>query len=154
MVSSRNATPLPSSSDSSTSRLIFPLVGVQLWNARIAGLWEWERVWSHINKKELQTCFIAPEYFVLHLRDIHVQLSVDNTAAVSYVYHSGGGGGKVPGFVRSGNCNLGVMLTKKDFSFSNSHTRYCKQNPRWSVSSKARKHGKDVRFQCFLSDSS
>ena len=57
--------------------------------ARI-GLWEWERLWSHINKKELQICFIALEYFVLHLRDIHVQLSVDNTAAVSYLNHAGG----------------------------------------------------------------
>ena len=40
------------------------------------------------NKKEMQTCFIALEYFVPHLRDIHVQLSVDNTAAVSYLNHA------------------------------------------------------------------
>ena len=59
-------------------------------HARIASLWEWERLWSHINKKELQTCFIALEYFLSHLRDIHVQLSVDNTAAVSYLNHAGG----------------------------------------------------------------
>ena len=35
------------------------------------------------------TCFIALEYFVPHLRDIHVQLSVDNTAAVSCLNHAG-----------------------------------------------------------------
>ena len=64
--------------------------GATMGHARIAGLWEWERLWSHINKKELQTCFIALEYFVSHLRDIHVQLSVDNTAAVSYLNHAGG----------------------------------------------------------------
>ena len=39
------------------------------------------------------TCFIALEYFVPHLGDIHVHLSVDNTAAVSYLNHAGGGGG-------------------------------------------------------------
>ena len=64
--------------------------GATMGHARIAGLWEWERLWSHINKKELQTCFIALEYFVSHLKDIHVQLSVDNTAAVSYLNHVGG----------------------------------------------------------------
>ena len=65
--------------------------GATMGHARIAGLWEWERLWSHINKKELQTCFIALEYFVSHLiRDIHVQLSVENTAAVSYLNHAGG----------------------------------------------------------------
>ena len=64
-------------------------------HARIAGLWEWERLWSHINKTELQTCFIALQYFVSHLRDIHVQLSVDNTAAVSYLNHAGGQGHKL-----------------------------------------------------------
>ena len=120
-------------------------------HARIASLWEWERLWSHINKKELQTCFIALKYFVSHLRDIHVQLSVDNTAAVSYLNHAGGD--KVTSFVRSRNCNLGMVFTEKDLSFSNSHTRHCKQNPRWSVSSEARKHRMDVRFQCFSSDS-
>ena len=46
------------------------------------------------------------------------------------------------------------MSIEKDLSFSNSHTRYCKQNPRWSVSSEERKHGMDVRVQCFSSDSS
>ena len=64
--------------------------GATIGRARIAVLWEWERLWSHVNKKELQTCFIALEYFVPHLRDIHVQLSVDNTAAVSYLNHAGG----------------------------------------------------------------
>ena len=44
---------------------------------------------SHINKKELQTGFIVLEYFVPCLRDIHVQLSVDNSAAVSYLNHAG-----------------------------------------------------------------
>ena len=123
-------------------------------HTKIKGVWEWERLWSHINKKELQTCFIALEYFVPHLRDIHVQQSVDNTAAVSYLNHAGGGD-KVPNFVRSGNCNLEThVFTEKDLSFSNSHTRYCKQNTRWSVSSEARKHGMDIRFQCFSSDSS
>ena len=46
-----------------------------------------------------------------------------------------------------------MVFTEKDLSFSNSHTRHCKQNPRWSVSSEARKHRMDVRFQCFSSDS-
>ena len=64
--------------------------GATMGHAIIAGFWEWERLWSHINKKELQTCFIALEYFVSHLRDIHVQLSVDNAAAVSYLNHAGG----------------------------------------------------------------
>ena len=63
-------------------------------------------------------------------------------------------GEKVQSFVRSGNCNLGMVFTEKDLSFSNSHTRHCKQNPTWSVSSEARKHRMDVRFQCFSSDSS
>ena len=62
-------------------------------------------------------------------------------------------GDKVTSFVRSRNCNLGVVFTEKDLSFSNPHTRHCKQNPRWSVLSKARKHRMDVRFQCFSSDS-
>ena len=69
--------------------------GATMGHARIASLWEWERLWSHINKKELQTCFIALEYFVSHLRDIHIQLSVDNTAAVSYLNHAGGQGQKL-----------------------------------------------------------
>ena len=64
--------------------------GATMGHARIASLKEWERLWSHINKKELQTCFNALEHFVSHLRDIHVQLSVDNTAAVSYLNHAGG----------------------------------------------------------------
>ena len=29
---------------------------------------------------------------------------------------------KVPSFVRSGNCNLGMVFTEKHLSFSNSHT--------------------------------
>ena len=62
-------------------------------------------------------------------------------------------GDKVTSFVRSRNCNLGMVFTEKDLSFSNSHTRHCKQNPRWSVSSEAREHRMDVRFQCFSSDS-
>ena len=103
-------------------------------HARIAGLWEWERLRSHINKKELQTCFVALEYFVPHLRDIHVQLSVDNTAAVSYLNHAGGGD-KVPIFVRYGNCNLGMVFTGKDLSFSNLHTRYRKQSMEWMLDS-------------------
>ena len=61
-------------------------------------------------------------------------------------------GDKVPSFVRSGNCNLGMVFTEKDLSFSNSHTRHCKQNPIWSVSSEARKHRMDVRSQCFSPD--
>ena len=65
-----------------------------------------------------------------------------------------GAGDKVPSFVRSGNCNLGMVFTEKNLSFSNSHTRYCKQNPRWPVSSEDRKHKMDVRFQCFSSGSS
>ena len=36
--------------------------GSTMGHASIAGLWEWERLCSHINKKELQTCFIAVEY--------------------------------------------------------------------------------------------
>ena len=64
--------------------------GATVGHARIAGISEWESLWSHINKKKLQTCFIALEYFVPHLRDIHVQLLVDNTAAVSYLNHAGG----------------------------------------------------------------
>ena len=60
---------------------------------------------------------------------------------------------KVTSFVRSRNCNLGMVFTEEDLSFSNSHTRHCKQNPRWSVSSEARKHRMDVTFQCFSSDS-
>ena len=64
--------------------------GATMGHARIVGLWEWERQWSNINKKELPTCFIAPEYFVPYLRDTHVQLSVDNTAAISYLNHAGG----------------------------------------------------------------
>ena len=47
-----------------------------------------------------------------------------------------------------------MVFTEKDLPFSNSHTKYCKQNPRWSVSSEARKHRVDVRFRCFSSDSS
>ena len=62
-------------------------------------------------------------------------------------------GDKVTSFVRSRNCNLGMVFTEKDLSFSNSHNRHCQQNPRWSVSSEARKHRMDVRFQCFSSDS-
>ena len=46
-----------------------------------------------------------------------------------------------------------MVFTEKDLSFSNSHTRHCKQNPRWSVSSEAREHRMNVRFQCFSSDS-
>ena len=46
-----------------------------------------------------------------------------------------------------------MVFTEKDLSFSNSYTRHCKQNPRWSVSSEAREHRMDVRFQCFSSDS-
>ena len=40
-------------------------------------------------------------------------------------------GDKVTSFVRSRNCNLGMVFTEKDLSFSNSHTRHCKLNPRW-----------------------
>ena len=58
--------------------------GATMGHAKIAGLWEWERLWSLINKKEPQTCFVALEYFVPHLRDIHVQPSVNDTASVSY----------------------------------------------------------------------
>ena len=35
--------------------------GATMGHGRIAGLWEWERLWSHINKKELQTCYIVLE---------------------------------------------------------------------------------------------
>ena len=69
--------------------------GATMGHARIACLWEWERLWSHINKKELQTCFIALEYFVPHRRGVHVQLLVDNIAAVSYLNHAGGQGPKL-----------------------------------------------------------
>ena len=62
-------------------------------------------------------------------------------------------GDKATSFFRSHNYNLGMVFTEKDLFFSNSHTRHCKQNPRWSVSSEARKHRMDVRFQCFSSDS-
>ena len=97
MVGSRNATPLHSSSVFPTSRcensnrLIFPGLGCNYGACQNSQSMGMERLWSHINKKELQTCFIALEYFVSHLRDIHVQLSVDNTAAVSHLNHAGGG---------------------------------------------------------------
>ena len=75
MVGSRDAIPLQSSSDFPTSRcenrnqLIFPRLGCNYGacqNSRSLGV---GRLWFHINKKELQTCFIALEYFVHHLRD-------------------------------------------------------------------------------------
>ena len=112
-----------------TAPVIPPPVDVKIatmGHARIAGLWEWERLWSRINKKELQTCFIALEHFVPHLRDIHVQLSMDNTAVVSYLSHVGR--------TRSQALSDLAIATwewcsQRDLSFSNSHTRYCKQNP-------------------------
>ena len=138
--------PLHSSSDFPTSQCEITATdsaflgwGATTGHAIIAGLWEWERLWSHINKKELQICFITLEYFVPHLRDIYVQLSVYNTAAVSYLNHA-----------RSqALSDLAIAIWEWYLLFSNSHTRYCKQNRIWSVSSEARKHRMDVRFQCF-----
>ena len=96
MVGSRNATPLHSSSDFPTSRcensnlLIFPGLGCNYGacqNRRSLGV---GKIVVPHKQEELQTCFISLEYFVPHLRNIHVQLSVDNTAAVSYLNHAGG----------------------------------------------------------------
>ena len=38
-------------------------------------------------------------------------------------------GDKVTSFVRSRNCNLGMVFTEKDLSFSNSHTRHVHKTP-------------------------
>ena len=38
-------------------------------------------------------------------------------------------GDKVTSFVRSHNCNLGMVFTEKNLPFSNSHTRHCNKTP-------------------------
>ena len=125
--------------------------GATMGHARIAGLWEWEKLWSHINKKELQTCFTALEYFVPHLRDIHVQLSVDNTAVVSYLNHAGGTR-QGPKLCQIWQLEFGNSVYRERFIFQ--QFIYHVKNPRWYVSSEARKHGMDARFECFSSGTS
>ena len=127
--------------------------GATMGHARIAGLWEWEVGKAVVPHKQERTADL------FHCSGIFCFPSKRHScSAVSGQYcccklSESPGGDKVTSFVRSRNCNLGMVFTEKDLSFSNSHTRHCKQNPRWSVSSEARKHRMDVRFQCFSSDS-
>ena len=124
MVGSGNATPLhhctapvipPTSRCENSSNSSLLGWGATMGLARIASSWEWERLWSHINRKELQICFIAPEYFVPHLTDIHVQLSVDNTAVVSHVNHAGGTLG--PKFCQIWQLQFGNGVYRERFIF-------------------------------------
>ena len=93
---SGNATPLHSSSDSPTSqcensnRLIFSRLGCNYGacqNSRSLGVGK--TVVPHKQEKT-PNLFHCAGIFVPHLRDIHVQLRVDNTVAVSYLNHAGG----------------------------------------------------------------
>ena len=154
MVGSRNATPLHSSSVFSTSRcensnrLICPGLGCNYgaWqNSRSLGVGK-----VMVPHKQERTADL------FHCSGIFCFPSERHScSAVSGQYcccklSELCRGDKVTSFVRSGNCDLGMVFIEKDLSFSSSHTRHCKQNPRWSVSSEARKHRMDVRFQCFF----
>ena len=158
MVGNGNATPLHSSSDSPTSgcensnRLIFPRLGCNYGacqNSRSLGV---EKTVVPYKQERTANLFHCSKIFC-SLSERHSCSAVGGQYCCCKLSGSCSGN-KVPSFVRSGNCNFGMVFKEKNLSFSNSHTRYCKQNPRWFVSSKARKHGMDVRFQCFSSDSS
>ena len=157
MVGRRNATPLLSSSIFPTSQcensnqLIFPGLGCNYGACQISrSLGVGKAVVPHKQERTAD---------LFHCSGIFCFPSKRHScSAVSGQYcccklSESRRGNKVTSFVRSRNCNLGIVFTEKDLSFSNSHTRHCKQNPRWSVSSEARKHRMDVRFQCFSSDS-
>ena len=153
MMGSGNATQLHSSSDSPTTgcensnRLIFPTLGCNYGacqNSRSLGVGK--TVVPH--KQERTANLFHYSRIFCSPFERHSCSAVGGQYCCCKLSESCRGD-KVPSFVRSDNCNLGMVSTEKDLSFSNSHARYCKQNPRWSVSSEARKHGMDVRSNVF-----
>ena len=66
-----------------------------IWGAiqnqvKIQGLWRDSQLGWHISIKELMAAFLALQLLVPNCRNVHVQLSLDNTTAVAYLNHQGG----------------------------------------------------------------
>ena len=58
---------------------------------KIGGHWTTEeRIWFHINYKELLAVFFAVKVFLNNKSNIHVRLFVDNTTALAYINNFGG----------------------------------------------------------------
>lgn len=64
--------------------------GAHLDAVKIQGLWKSHQLDWHINIKELMAAFLALQFLIPNHREIHVQISMDNTTAVSYVNRLGG----------------------------------------------------------------
>ena len=57
---------------------------------KIQGLWRDSQLGWHINIKELIAAFLALQLLVSNCRNVHIQLSLDNTTAVAYLNHQVG----------------------------------------------------------------
>ena len=54
---------------------------------KIQGLWRDSQLGWHINIKELMAAFLALQLLLPNCRNVHVQLSLDNTTAFAYLNH-------------------------------------------------------------------
>ena len=57
----------------------------------IGGRWTLEERQFHINYLELLGAFLALRSFAKNLRGVHILMRLDNTTALSYIHHGGGG---------------------------------------------------------------
>ena len=55
-----------------------------------SGFWRSYQFSWHINKKELEAAFLALKFLIPNQTNVHVQICIDNRAAVAYINHLGG----------------------------------------------------------------
>ena len=56
----------------------------------VSGLWSQDEKQYHINYLELKAAFLALQFFCQSLKNMHVQLYLDNTVAIKYLSKMGG----------------------------------------------------------------
>ena len=76
----------------------------------VGGLWSQMERKFHINCLELLAGSFAVKSFTKNRLYVHVRHRMDNTSAVAYVNHlGGGGGGTLPSSVQSGSVTIGTQ---------------------------------------------
>ena len=64
--------------------------GAVYGDQQIGGRWTLDETTNHINILELKAAFFALKSFCSQDHDIHIQIQIDNTTAVSYINNMGG----------------------------------------------------------------
>ena len=60
------------------------------WEASTGGVWGSQETTLHINCKELMAAWLGLQCYAVSLRNTHIHLRIDNTAAVVHINKMGG----------------------------------------------------------------